>query len=92
MPRHRHCGWRGQVPVSRRELKVAEAIDYKASDVERALAALAPVHVYFDNVGGPLLDAVLPNLAYNGRVAVCRLLATYASDSPTQGPRRLTRC
>ena len=71
-----------------RELKVAEAIDYKASDVERALAALAPIHVYFDNVGGPLLDAVLPNLAYNGRVAVCGLLATYASDSPTQGPRR----
>jgi NADPH-dependent curcumin reductase CurA len=71
-----------------RELKVAEAIDYKAGNVEQALAALAPIHVYFDNVGGPLLDAVLPNLAHNGRVAVCGLVATYASDEPTAGPRR----
>ena len=71
-----------------RELKVAEAIDYKAGNVERALAALAPIHVYFDNVGGPLLDAVLPNLAHNGRVAVCGLVATYAADEPTAGPRR----
>jgi NADPH-dependent curcumin reductase CurA len=71
-----------------RELKVAEAIDHKSGDVEAALAALAPIHVYFDNVGGPLLDAVLPNLAHNGRVAVCGLVATYASETPAPGPAR----
>jgi NADPH-dependent curcumin reductase CurA len=65
------------------------AIDYKAVDVDRALAEEPRgVHVYFDNVGGPLLDAVLPNMAHYGRIAVCGLVAQYADTGPAQGPRR----
>ena len=64
------------------------AIDYKAGDVEEAIAAAAPegINVYFDNVGGPLLDAVLPNMAHYGRIALCGLVAGYAEAQP--GPRR----
>ena len=65
------------------------AIDYKNDDVEQALTRIGGgIHVYFDNVGGPLLDAVLPHMAHYGRVAICGLVATYTADSATPGPRR----
>ena len=65
------------------------AIDYKTEDVEQALTRIGGgIHVYFDNVGGPLLDAVLPNMAHYGRVAICGLVATYAAEGATPGPRR----
>jgi len=66
-----------------------DAIDYKAADVVQALSRIeGGIHVYFDNVGGPLLDAVLPNMAHYGRVAICGFVATYAADSASPGPRR----
>lgn len=70
------------------DLGLDAAIDHRAPDVEQAIAAAAPagVNVYFENVGGPLLDAVLPNMAYYGRIAVCGLVANYAEAQP--GPRR----
>lgn len=69
--------------------RLDSAIDYKAVDVEQALARIpGGIHVYFDNVGGPLLDAVLPNMAHYGRVAVCGLVATYTTEGPAPGPRR----
>jgi hypothetical protein len=67
----------------RDELKLDGAIDYKSPALDGALAAIdGGIDVYFDNVGGPLLDAVLPRMAHYGRVAVSGLLATYAADSP----------
>lgn len=70
------------------QLGLAAAIDHRGENVEAAIAAAAPdgVNVYFENVGGPLLDAVLPNMAHYGRIAVCGLLANYAEAQP--GPRR----
>ena len=70
------------------ELRLDGAIDHRAPDVEEAIAAAAPdgVTVYFDNVGGPLLDAVLPNMAHYGRIAICGLIAGYAEAQ--SGPRR----
>jgi len=70
------------------ELGLDAAIDHRRPDVEQALAAAAPegVNVYFENVGGPLLDAVLPNMAHYGRIAICGLVANYAEQQP--GPRR----
>ena len=67
---------------------IAAAIDYKREDVAAALARLAPdgVDCYFDCVGGPLLDAVLPNMAMNGRIALCGLISTYDSEVRA-GPR-----
>lgn len=71
------------------ELGLDGAIDYRAEDVAARLAAIpGGVNAYFDNVGGPLLDAVLPNMAHYGRVAVCGMVAAYASDTPLPGPAR----
>ena len=64
-------------------LKLDGAIDYKVPGLDAALDAIdGGIDVYFDNVGGPLLDAVLPRMAHYGRVAVSGLMSTYAEQAP----------
>ena len=55
------------------ELGFDTAINYKTQKVSSELKRLSPngVDVYFDNVGGPVLDAVLENLAPKARIAIC---------------------
>lgn len=67
---------------------LAAAIDYKAEDITARLVALAPggVDCFFDCVGGDILDAALPAMAMNGRIAICGLISTYDKDERT-GPR-----
>ena len=73
----------------RDEIGAEVAIDYRNQDVARELAGIdGGVHGFFDNVGGPLLDAVLPNMALYGRVAVCGMVAAYDNDAPLPGPAR----
>lgn len=73
----------------RDELGLDLVIDYKHEDVADALAKVeGGIDVYFDNVGGPLLDAVLPNMALHGRIAVCGLIASYGSEAAPLGPAR----
>lgn len=73
----------------REEIGVDLAIDYRSGDVEAALSQIeGGVNAYFDNVGGPILDAVLPNMAHYGRIAVCGLVASYDGDKPMPGPAR----
>ncbi len=70
------------------EIGIDRAIDYKAGGVGEQLAdEQGGINVYFDNVAGPLLDDVLPNMAHYGRVALCGLLAGYGEDNPMSGPR-----
>ncbi len=65
------------------DLALHGAIDYKSPDFETRLAAIpGGIEVFFDNVGGPLLDAVLPHMARYGRVAVSGLISGYSSDDP----------
>jgi NADPH-dependent curcumin reductase CurA len=75
------------------ELGLDAAIDYKSEDVEQRLAQLCPagVSLFFDNVGGAVLDAVLMNLTQGARVALCGQIATYDScdRSDGQGVRNL---
>jgi NADPH-dependent curcumin reductase CurA len=54
------------------------ALDYKASDLPAALDAAGPFDVYFDNVGGEILDHVLTRMNHYGRIAICGLLSDYA--------------
>ena len=71
------------------ELGIAKAINYKTQDVEAELAKVeGGINVYFENVGGPILDAVLPNMALHGRIAVCGLIAGYKGDEAAPGPAR----
>jgi NADPH-dependent curcumin reductase len=64
------------------------AIDYKARDVRRELRASAPkgVDVYFDNVGGEILDAVLTNLARGARIVICGAVSQYNATEGVRGP------
>lgn len=64
-------------------LGIAGAVDYKAGDVATQLDAAGGFDVYFDNVGGPLLDAVLTRMNHYGRIAVCGLLADYTAGTRT---------
>jgi len=71
------------------ELGFDAAIDYKNADVGAALARLCPkgIDVFFDNVGGPTLDAALGALAMHGRVVICGAISTYNDDGPVVGPK-----
>jgi hypothetical protein len=64
------------------------AIDYKSEDVGAALGEHCPngVDVYFDNVGGAILDAALAHLARNARVVICGAISQYNATGATQGP------
>jgi len=68
------------------------AINYKTTDdYGAALDDAAPegIDVYFDNVGGPITDAVFPKLNVDARVAVCGQIAHYNDESVPTGPRKL---
>jgi NADPH-dependent curcumin reductase len=64
------------------------AIDYKNEDVNARLKELAPngVNVFFDNVGGPVLDAVLDSLALRARVVICGAISQYDDMDNVVGP------
>ena len=65
------------------ELGFDACIDYKTEDVAARLKELAPkgVDVFFDNVGGELLDTVLRRLALRARVVLCGDISTYDVDA-----------
>jgi hypothetical protein len=71
-----------------RELGFAAAIDYKAGDVAAALREHCPdgIHVYFDNVGGDILDAALARLAMRARVVICGAISQYNATGKIAGP------
>ncbi len=64
------------------------AIDYKNEDVGAALSQHCPkgIDVYFDNVGGAILDAALARLARHARVVICGAISQYNSSAMT-GPK-----
>jgi NADPH-dependent curcumin reductase CurA len=66
------------------ELGFDACIDYKSEDVAARLKELAPggVDVFFDNVGGALLDTVLRRLALHARVVLCGDVSTYDTGEP----------
>jgi NADPH-dependent curcumin reductase len=63
-------------------------IDYKTQDVNAALAEQCPngIDIYFDNVGGDILDAALAHLARHARVVICGAISQYNSTSGLKGP------
>lgn len=61
-----------------------DCIDYKSADFADRLAVAVPdgVDVYFDNVGGPILDSVLPLMSNFGRIPLCGLVSQYNATEP----------
>ncbi|KAL3474424.1 hypothetical protein BJX99DRAFT_231600 [Aspergillus californicus] len=70
-----------------RELGFDAAINYKAADWRKQLKEATPeyINVYFDNVGGEILDACLARAARDSRFAICGAISQYNSAKP-QGP------
>jgi NADPH-dependent curcumin reductase CurA len=70
------------------ELGFSAAIDYKNENVAQRLRELASdgIDLYFDNVGGQILDACLGQLAMRGRVVLCGAIATYNDRGSMSGP------
>ena len=71
-----------------RDLGFDAAIDYKNEDVTARLRELCPkgIDVYFDNVGGEILDACLARLAMHARVVICGAISQYNNTSAMKGP------
>lgn len=76
------CSWLTE------ELGFDAAIDYKSGSVGRALRTAAPegIDIYFDNVGGEILDAALTRLRKNARVVLCGAISGYNATDPQPGP------
>lgn len=70
------------------ELGFDDVIDYKNDNIREALARTCPsgIDIYFDNVGGKILNAALGHLAMNARVVICGAISQYNAETPTPGP------
>ncbi len=70
------------------ELGFDVALDYKAEDLPEQLDAACPngINVYFDNVGGTILDLCLERLAMRGRVVICGAISAYNDNEWAPGP------
>jgi NADPH-dependent curcumin reductase len=72
-----------------KELGFDACIDYKAGEVKDGLKQHCPdgVDIYFDNVGGEILDAVLARLARKARIVICGAISQYNNTTAVQGPK-----
>jgi NADPH-dependent curcumin reductase CurA len=68
------------------ELGADAALDYKHEDVGAGLRRSCPngVDLFFDNVGGPILDAVLAHMAVGCRIVICGAMSQYDLASPAE--------
>lgn len=76
-----------------KELGFDAAVNYKTTEnMSRALREACPngIDVYFDNVGGPITDAVMRNINDNARISVCGQISLYNLDKADVGPRMQT--
>ena len=73
-----------------KEIGFDEAINYKTiPNIKRAISDLCPngVDIYFDNVGGEISDAVIANINFHARIALCGQISLYNSTEIPTGPR-----
>jgi NADPH-dependent curcumin reductase len=70
------------------ELGFDAAVNYRTDDVKARLRERCPkgIDLYFDNVGGELLDICLGQLALRGRVVLCGAISTYNTPGRAPGP------
>ena len=70
------------------ELGFDSAIDYKSEDLSKALRTHCPkgIDVFFDNVGGDTLDAVLAQIRFKARIVICGAISQYNNTTAIKGP------
>jgi NADPH-dependent curcumin reductase CurA len=83
------AGGAAKCALLKTELGFDEAVDYKAGNLRQALRAACPdgIDVYFDNVGGDILEACLFGMNVHGRIACCGAVSQYDGAAPAHGPR-----
>lgn len=76
-----------------RDLGFDAAIDYKSEDVSARLSKLAPngVDINFENVGGAVMNAVIPHMNTFSRMPLCGMISTYNIDGLVPGPADFAR-
>jgi hypothetical protein len=82
------AGGKAKCDFAVKELRYDACVDYKGGDVKDGLKEHCPkgVDVYFDNVGGDVLDIVLTRLARGARIVVCGAISQYNNTGPVKGP------
>jgi NADPH-dependent curcumin reductase CurA len=82
------AGSRDKCDYAVRVLGFDDCVNYKDGELKVALKRACPdgIDVYFDNVGGDTLAAVLANLALHAQVVLCGMIALYNRDTPPPGP------
>ena len=75
------------------DCKLDAVIDYRNENVGARIAALFPegINVFFDNVGGDILQAAVDHMAPFGRIVLCGQIASYNDDERPEGPRNMMR-
>jgi len=70
------------------ELGFDAAVDYKHEDVKKALREHCPrgIDIYFDNVGGDILDDALSQIRRGARIVICGAISQYNNTTPIKGP------
>jgi NADPH-dependent curcumin reductase CurA len=83
------AGGRAKCDYVVNELGFDAAIDYKTENVKDALRTHCPkgIDVYFDNVGGDILDAALTQIARGARIVVCGAISQYNNTEGVNGPK-----
>jgi NADPH-dependent curcumin reductase CurA len=73
------------------ELGFDAAIDYKSANLNQELKRLCPngIDVYFDNVGGRVLEAALNHINLHARIVACGMISQYNAQRPEPGPSNL---
>ena len=87
------CGGEKKVSQVVDEYGFDAAIDYRSEDVGDALDRLCPegIDVDFENVGGPIMEAVYNRMNDNSRMVLCGMISTYDQDGPVPGPADFSR-
>ncbi|GAY67820.1 hypothetical protein CUMW_259520 [Citrus unshiu] len=86
------AGSKDKVDLLKNKFGFDEAFNYKEEpDLDAALKRYFPegIGIYFENVGGKMLDAVLLNMRIQGRIALCGMISQYNNDKP-EGVHNLT--
>jgi NADPH-dependent curcumin reductase CurA len=85
------AGTREKCDFVTRELGFDACVSHRSATLADELAAACPdgIDVYFENVGGPAFEAVLPHLNHNARISVCGLISQYGNTGGGNPPRGL---
>ncbi|KAI3888059.1 hypothetical protein MKW92_052771 [Papaver armeniacum] len=79
------AGSKEKVDLLKNKFRFDDAFNYKEEhDLAATLKRYFPkgIDIYFENVGGKMLEAVLPNMALHGRISLCGMISQYNLDQP----------